>query len=272
MTMRRRIIYLVVITTLLARNTFSASQAEQDVPTGLRGPVIGYVLDEPMKVIRPINGILGSSVLGQPLTLPFPIAAAAFSPSREFALLISAEENSKAFLLRNLGGANSVDSIDGVILAIDRVVLNTEGTAAALLSSSTHQIQFLRGLPSSPTAGPTLDISPIAGTITAVAIDWAGTNILIGASADYGALYVATDWQASPRLIASFGSPTAVALLHGDHDVIVADAAVNELILIRNYATAPDSFRLAGRSDGISGPAGLRISSDGRKLYIADRT
>lgn len=270
--MRYRTPHAIVLILLLSINVVSASPAEQTVPAGLRGPVIGYVLDHAIKQIRPINGILGSSVLGEPLSLPFSVATAAFSPRGDFALTISASDTSTAYVLEHLGDTNTVAAIDGIIPSVDRVIFNAEATAAALLATGNHQLQFLSGLPSSPTAGPSVDLSSIDGTITAVAMDGTGTKILIGASAEHGALYLVTDEQNSPRLIASFGSPAALALQNGDQDVIVADAAISELSLIRNFASVPELFRIAGERDGIADPAGLRITSDGRKLYIANRS
>jgi DNA-binding beta-propeller fold protein YncE len=231
---------------------------------------MGYVLDATTRVIRPVNGIPGSSVLGQPLALPFPVAAAAFSPRGDFALIISASDDHTAHVLRNPGGAPNMDSIDDGISGADRVFLNADASAGVLLASDARQLQLLRGLPAVPTVGPLIDLSSISGTITALAIDSTGSNILIAVSADHGALYLANTGLQIPRLIASFGSPTALALLHGDQDVIVADAAINEITLLRNFAGTPQAFRLAGERDGISGPVGLRISSDSRKLYIAN--
>jgi hypothetical protein len=92
--------------------------------------------------------------------------------------------------------------------------LNTAGSVAALLASDGRQLQVVRGLPEYTTVEAPLDLSSISGTITALAIDSSGSNILIAASDDHGALYLAsTDSQAAPRRIANFGSPTALALL-----------------------------------------------------------
>src|SRR5438552_1897232 len=113
MTMRTPTIGSIVLIALLVGNTMWASQAEQSAPAGLRGPVIGYVFDATMQAIRPINGIPGSSVLGEPLTLPFPVAAAAFSPLGDFALAISDSGDQPAYVLRNLGSANNIESIEG---------------------------------------------------------------------------------------------------------------------------------------------------------------
>jgi len=265
-------IYKIIFLMLFACSTASAAQAEQGIPAELRGPIIGYVFDQNIRGIRPINGILGSSVLGEPLNLPFPVATAAFSARGDFALAISASDDAMAYVLGNLGNSSRIDAIEGVIPGIDRITLNADATTAALLASTSHQLQIVRGLPPAPAVGSPLDLSSIDGTITAVAISRMGTNVLIGASAEHGALYVVSIEEGRPLLIASFGSPAALALINGDQDVIVADASVSEISLIQNFATAPVSFRIAGESDGISGPTGLRISADGHKLYVADRT
>ena len=254
---------------LLTGNAAWALQGEESARAGLHGPVMGYVLDATTQAIRPVNGILGSSVLGPPLALPFPVAGAAFSPRGDFALVISASDDHTAHVLRNLGGAPNMDPIEGGIRGADRVFLNADASAGVLLASDARQLQLLHGLPASPMVGPPLDLSSISGTITALVIDRTGSNVLIAVSDDHGALYLATTDLQIPRRIANFGSPTALALLHDDQDVIVADAAINEITLLRNFAATPLAFRLAGERDGVSGPVGLRISLDSRKLYIA---
>jgi hypothetical protein len=228
---------------------------------------MGYVLDRTSQAIRPVNGIPGSSLLGQPLDLPVQVVAAAFSPSSDFAIAVFATDDRAAHLLRNLGGTLAVEPIEGAIIGADCVLFNVNASAAALIASDARQLQLLRGLPDSLTVTPALDLSSIPGAITALAIDRTGTNVLI--ATDQGALYLSSA-DTYPRLIANFGSPTALALLNGDQDVVVADAAVNQLMLLRHYAGTPEAFVLATERDGVSGPAGLLISSDSRKLYIAN--
>jgi hypothetical protein len=269
--MHIRAIHCTLLMVLLAGN---AEWARAGIPPqgGIQGPVMGYVFDASAQAIRPVNGIPGSSALGQPLGLPFPVAAAAFSPRSDFALTVSATDDGTVYILRNPGGANGFDPIDGAIRGADGVFFNADASAAVLLASGPPRLQVVRGLPASPAAGPELDLSSIAGTISAIAIDQAGANVLIAVAADHGALYLASGQELRPGAIANLGSPAALALLNGDQDVIVADSAVNELTLIRNFGGTPEVFHVAGETDGIAGPAGLRISPDGRRLYVADAT
>src|SRR5688572_25381611 len=141
-----RTIRSLLLMALLAGHSVLALPAQESAPGGLRGPVMGYVLDATGQAIRPVNGIPGSSLLGQPLALPFPVAAAAFSPRGDFALVISASDDRTAYVLRNLGGAPEIDPIEGGISA-DRVFFNTDASTGALLASDARQLQLLPGLP-----------------------------------------------------------------------------------------------------------------------------
>jgi DNA-binding beta-propeller fold protein YncE len=238
----------------------------EDFGPALRGPVVGYVFDATQKAIRPVNGIPGSALLGAPLTFAFPVTAAAFSPRGDFALAIS---GSSVYLLRNILRPFQAEVLEGEFISAERVILNSDGSVAALYDGEARQIQLLRGLPSTPTVEPALDLSSLSGKITAIAIDRTGSNVLIAVSADGGALYVASAGQPI-RPVASFESPSALALAHDDHDVIVADAASNQLTLIRNFAGTPEPAWLAGARDGVSNPVGLAVSSDNRTLYVAN--
>src|SRR5437016_1771530 len=99
MTTYTRTICFAFLVGLQAVNAAHAAQG-QGARGGLRGPVIGYVFDPSVHAIRPINGIPGSSALGQPLGLPFAVGEAAFSPRGDFALVTSASSDQTAYLVR----------------------------------------------------------------------------------------------------------------------------------------------------------------------------
>src|SRR5262249_14307713 len=171
--------------------------------------------------------------------LPFQVDAAAFSPGSDYAIAVSATDDRVAHVLRNLAGTLNVDPIEDAIIGVDRIVLNVDASAGALLASESRQLQLVRGLPALPTTATALDLSSIPGAIAALALDRAGTNVLI--ATDQGGLYLSSAGM-YPRLIANFGSPTTLALLNDDQDVVVADAAVNRLILLRRFAATPEPF------------------------------
>src|SRR5207237_4717301 len=96
----------------------------------LRGPVMGYTFDSATHTIRPVNGIPGSSVLGETVALPFPVAEVVFSQHGDFALAVSASADRRSHVLRHVGETNDVDLIEGAIGGADRIVLNADATAA----------------------------------------------------------------------------------------------------------------------------------------------
>lgn len=267
---RAAILTSVIVVTLWTASDVWATQVDTP-PNGLAGPVIGYVFDGNARTVRPINGIPGSSSLGDSLALPFPVAAASFSPRANFGVVSEDLPDGHVYVLQNLGGALRIDTIEATIGGVDRIVLSADATVAALLSRSGRQLQILRGLPDSPVAGPPLDLSSLSGTITAIGINRTGSDIAIATTGDYGALYLASpDPQIAPHLIGNFGSPSALVFVNNDQDIVVADAALNELTLIRDVGGHAESFWIAGERDGISAPNGLGISVDGHKLFIAD--
>jgi len=253
---------------------------DSSAPALLRGPVLGYVLDGRSGSIRPLNGIPGSSHLGRPLALPFPVSRAVFSSQADFALLVSGREDGAVFLASDLGGPSPVlMPVAGAIEGPDRIVMNSVESAAALYSAYTRRVQIVRGLPERPVADPALELASLSGKVTALAIDNRATGVLIaGSEDDRGALYWVEAGPAglapgpSPglRFLANFARPSALALLRDDQDVAVTDAGRNELLLVRNFAGAAEVFLLAGERDGISNPVAVAAWADGRLILAAN--
>src|SRR5262249_25463763 len=46
--------------------------------------------------------------------------------------------------------------------------------------------------------------------------------------------------------------------------------ALNQLVLIRDFAGSAEGFLLGGERDGVSSPAGLETSTDGKTLFLAN--
>jgi hypothetical protein len=263
--------FLMVVASALVSRAPLAD--DSGIHTALTGPVLGYVLDG-NQAIRPVNGIVGSALLGAPLALPFPVSAAAFSSRGDFALAVSAQDHA-AYLILNLGAAEpAATAIAGALSGAGRIALNADNTAAALYSPAAARAQIIKGLPDNPSIGALVDLSTITGKLTALALDRSASNLLVtAADSAQGALYLwsgAADPPAPLRMLATLGSPSAVALLNNEQDAAVADAGSNQLVLIRNFTGSADVFALAGPNDGISKPVGLQASADGARLFIAD--
>src|SRR5256885_16932049 len=105
--MRIQTIRCLLAIVVLAGNAISGAQ--------LRGPVMGYAFDGTRHAIRAVNGIPGSSVLGEAVALPFPVAAVAFSPRGDFSLAGSTSDDRRAHFLGHLGDTKYIDSTRGRI-------------------------------------------------------------------------------------------------------------------------------------------------------------
>lgn len=211
----------------------------------VRGPVLGYVLDAGSQKVRPVNGFPGAAHVGEPLALPFPVAAAAFSA--RWALL--AAPSGEVFLLRDAPAP-----LAGVLSRPDLMVFNSDGSAAALYSSGERRAQILRGLPDNPQPGAPFDL---AAPVAAMALTRDASHLVL---AGRESLWLAGD--AASRLLSDALTPAAIALLNQDRDLLVADAATDRLLLIRDFASTADLFHWAGPSDGVSAPVGLAASGD----------
>ena len=233
----------------------------------LSGPVLGYVFDSRTRAVRPVNGMPGAAHLGAAVALPFAVSAAAFAPGSEFGVVIS--DSGEAFLLRD-PAAGAVRPLGGALAGADGIALNARGSAVLLYASEARRLHVVQGLPEAPSFGPILDVSAVPGPIAAVVLTRDASFVLLAAPGGLWGVEVGPDREGAPRLIARFGAPSAMALVNGDQDLVVADAELNQVSYLRKFAQVAEPFALAGERDGVSGPAGLAVSADGRRLYLVN--
>src|SRR5208283_3235811 len=86
----------------------------------LSGPVAGFVFDNSGHVLRPIQGVPGASLLGDPLNFGIDVAAAYIAPRQDSAIVVGADQSLHLFLLN--GGAPTEVSLGGVTGAPQHVV------------------------------------------------------------------------------------------------------------------------------------------------------
>src|SRR5260370_20859567 len=67
-------------------------------PASLEGPRMGMVFDSSMRAIRPILGIPGAAVMGDPLKTILDLRRVAISPQQYYALAAQGEHNELALL------------------------------------------------------------------------------------------------------------------------------------------------------------------------------
>jgi DNA-binding beta-propeller fold protein YncE len=239
----------------------------------LTGPLAGFVFDGAGRVLRPVQGVPGASLLGDPVSFGFDLAAVYVSPHQDTAFVVGADQSLHLFRLN--AGAPTELSLGGIAGAPQQVVFSQSGTAAALLTAGTAQV--LTGLPNAPTLAGAIAV-PMAAqaparsrTAAAPAQSWAlsddGTYLLtvFGGSARLLSI------QGQNRSLLPAQAGALVAFAAGGYDAAVMDS-VTGLTLVRDAAGTAGTQVLATPDDGLAGPAGLAFSQDGKTLYVASAT
>ena len=230
----------------------------------VEGPVAGYVFDGGSQALRPVLGIPGASVLGDPVNLGTALASGAVSPRLDSVLAVATDGTFHLYAL-NAGSASEVP-VNGVPFVPERIVFSPTGSAAALYGGG--RIQVVTGLPGAPKPGNNFDISALltlpAGrghqTLTgsfAVADD--GAYVLVSAGSGvhlFGA-------GAAKQLLAARGA--AVAFAPGTHDAAIAAASV---MLVKDVGGAATQQLIAADGPGPS-TVGAAFSADSSKLFVA---
>jgi hypothetical protein len=236
----------------------------------LRGPTMGLVFDSSQSALRPIRGIPGAATLGEPVNLGFAIASAAVSPRQDYALAWKADDSS--LVLVRAGGAEiSSAAVAGTRSAPALIVFSPDGAAAALYDSASGRVQILTGLPDAATVQGDIDVSALAGPVAALAVDDAGTSLLLAAGeAETVSLYRIT-MDAAPQFLASFRSVAALRLLDSGRQALLADSIAGALYLIRDLPGAAAIEMIASARDGLGAPIAVEADSAGRRIFLADR-
>jgi hypothetical protein len=226
------------------------------------GPVTGFVFDAQLGAVRPMLGIPGAAYLGA-VAAPG-LVAASVAPDGSAALAV--RRGGALLLYTGLRGrAPAVLALPGSMAGADFFAWSSDNTAAAIFSSGTGQGQMLTGLPRSPVASSAIDLSSLAGRVTALAFD--GQRLIVGvSSAESGGIYIAGASSGIER-IAPAASPSAIVLAGAA--LYFADSQSQQIFQVRNYAGAAAALVFASDSS-ISSPAGLQVSADGQRLYVAN--
>ena len=252
--MKARTFHLLALISLSAL-LVSAQQSR------IAGPVSGYLFDGSAHGLRPILGIPGASLIGDPIRFGFDLASASVAPRQDSTFVAAGDGTFHLFRID--GGAVSEVTVAGLSAVPDRVVFSPAGTAAALYTGGS--VAIVTGLPASPSITGTLDVSAL-GTPDSLALSddgaillaAAGTSVeLYGNFNDFGKL---TD----------VAGPAMVAFAPGGHDAAIGDLAGAGIVLYHDLTGSGDSSILAAPDDTLTGSTGLTFSTDGKGLLLAN--
>ncbi len=228
---------------------------------GVAGPVTGFVYDPGTGAIRSMLGIPGAAHLGNVVAAG--LGAAAVSPDGSAALAVTRDGTLVLYTgLRN--AKTSTWTVTGGIAGADRFAWAPDGSAAAVYASASGQAQTIANLSTSPVASAPIDLSRLPGPVAALAFD--GQRLIAGVSGDAGGIYLAPA-SAQPQRIAAAAGPSAIALAGAS--LYFADNQSQQIWQVQSYATTPAAVLFANDS-GINLPAGLQVSADGQRLFVAN--
>jgi hypothetical protein len=225
----------------------------------LDGPRLGMVFDPTVRALRPILGIPGAAILGEPLDLGLDLRRTAVSPQQDYVLATEGEHNQVVVLT----AGHAPVFVAGADRGPDALVLSPGGQVAALYFKGRNRIEVVSGLPAAPRVATALFLSA-GSTVSALAI---GDDQTVLAAVGSTLYWVSHSGEVP--VLTNLHKISAIALM-STHGAIVADAATNQIHRVRNITGALETDILAGPRDGISSPVAVAVSRDNRRAFVAN--
>jgi hypothetical protein len=240
--------------------------AGNSVTIALGGPRLGLIFDRAAEDLRPITGIPGAAITGDPLSLGFPISNAEISPAQDSALVVRARPFSVA-LVHMSGGDWVATPLSGVQPAPLSMAYSPGGSAAALYYRD-GSVQILTGLPAAPAVAGEIDLSGLPA-VTAMAVNDTGSFVLVAAGqAEPVSLFRAAPGSA-PSLLGSFRSVSSVRLFNGGQQALVTDVLAETVYQISDPGGAAITQVVASAQDGIQGLVDADADAAGERVFAA---
>jgi hypothetical protein len=247
--------------------SFGTAAFGQD-QSAINGPILGFIEDPNGASIQPIRGVLGASVLGQPLVLGSEIRNAVISPKQDYSLAIRTD-GGEVVLIPLGSDPVRLDSLSGVHAGATRIAISPSGTAAAVFGQD-RTVQSIRRLPDTPELVFQFDVSDIPGNLQGLAVADDGTLALLNfMTPDDAALWVVS--SNGSRWVLPAQRPSAATFLTNRHDVVIADDAAQEVFLLSNIDQEASRFSVASFGDGFRAFSGVAASDDGLHVFVTSR-
>ena len=227
---------------------------------GLRGPISGFLFDQPSQAIRPILGLLGGAHLGAPMIGG--IEFGSISPDGQRALIV---QGGDIFLVNGLGSPElALTRVDEAISSVDRVLWSSDSQASVICSSETSMLQRVGNFSGMPTVvSPPVRLSAVGGRVTVLATDVGCRNIVAGVAGE--GFYLWPE-DRDPILLMQVLQPSAGVFTENGRDLYAADRVAG-VFLVQNIAPGATATLVLGPVDGDLDAVGLATSGD--RLYVA---
>ena len=227
----------------------------------IQGPQLGLVFDASQKALRPIFGIPGAAILGQPLDTGIELHKTSISPHQDYALATEGDHNQVVVVTL---GRKAATPVPGVEQDPDQILLSPAGHAAALYYKTRNILLILSALPGAPKVSEELYISGGARP-SALAVGDDGRTVLAGIGSTVFMVTRSGEVPVLPGLL----KITAITVpVHGT--AYVADSGRNQIYRLRGLGGNLETDILAGPKQGIGAPVALAVSQDGGRAFVVN--
>jgi hypothetical protein len=226
------------------------------------GPVEAITFDAPTRSVRAVMGIPGAASFGPALLEGVDLASVA--PLQSYGLVF---ENGKCIFVSGLGSKTvSSVAIAGVTSYPDGIVWSGNGSLAILYSRAGNWFQTIAGFPAAPLAGALVDVASLGGSLTTVAVDATGKQIVAAVSGDDGGVFQASG-QSFTRL-ASLTHPVSLSFSSNGQTLYALDAATLQVTAVTISSHGLLTLGLPGMTNPIAIQS-VQDSQNRQLLYIA---
>jgi DNA-binding beta-propeller fold protein YncE len=232
--------------------------------TPLGGPSLGYIFDERGQTLRPILGIPGASLFGDPWATTGRISIAAVSAQQNVAIV-----NDGVWKAIVLAGG-SVTALPGGLPSPAQLAVSENGTAAAFYDAGKNALSVVTGIAGSSMAANSVSLAALPGAITVFAAGDDG-SLLLSASVPAGGealFWIGADGNIYQ--LASLQATASIQIFNQGASALVVDRAANQVFAIQNPGATAAVTLVASGADGVSSPSGAAFSAGGTKLWIAN--
>ena len=244
-----------VLLFLAALSSISSLPAQ---PSGISGPVEGFTFDAPTMSIRAVNGSLGSASLGPAALSQLDFASVA--PHQNYGI---AFRRGQVLFVSQLGSDQvSTAALPEPSSAPDGVVWSDDGSVAVLYSQMGSWIQTFTGFPAAVNPGPSISISPLGGSLSAIATDLHGQSIAVGVTGDQAGVYVSANSQGFVPLL-SMSSPVSLAFSADGATLYALNGATNQLSELTLASSANQTWPL-----GTENAVAIKAASNASNLNV----
>lgn len=244
---------------LLSPFTLYAQEAQ------VRPVISGFVFDALSSSIRPMVGVPGAALLGPGVVADADNAEIA--PDGNQAIV---SKGARVYLLSGLRNGDPVwTPVLSGVSKFDQIRWNSASTTAAVYSSDAGALTLLRNR-GGALEESAVDLSPVGAAIGAFLVDRDGRYAIATTASEPAALYLLAR-DASPKLIAQFDRPGPMSLAGNERDLLVADVARRQLVLIRDVFGNAEAQPFSALPDGVDAPVGVAVSQDEARAFVADK-